>query len=696
MKRVKRAGKYLAAVALSASMCGTAFGGIWQEGDVGWRYVKDDGQSAAVEWVLDGGRYYRLDEGGVMATGWYQDLSDGGRWYYLDPNQGGPLGAMVTGWVMDNGRWYFQDTRTGGPQGGMLTGWQWIDGKCYYLDPAQGGALAVSCTTADGFQVDASGAWVDGTGMVVYEAGKGIPSVISQGLDETGAGSSVSSDLFDDYDLFDDFIIFNGSSFNDSAWENYSDSSVSLWPNNFENGNYSQMSEDERADTEAAIEAFKDEYLTDGMSDFEKEILIIKWLVENCTYECGTGWENSTAYGCIVNGRAQCAGYADAFLQTAKSCGLEARYVHNPTHAWNLIKLDGDWYHVDVTWEDPIGSRDNGYGFEKLWNKYINCEDAWIRNVSSHNTWQPDSIKAEGTAYGPKVVQKYLDEGVIDTSCAESYASIMSEFLASTINEDGSNLFEYDSVGGTADRIVAYMKRVMDGREDRYEIVVSYPDSFPATEVGSFSKLTKLSDEIEDQVNKQINEAYKDVLRGNVKFTLHLQPDANRRYYGIASATIFYMPGQAKKVPYTIHFVDYETGEEVGTQTGEAEKGRNVELNIPDGYRWIQSGDEYGIVNKGSGEYLGMVVRIKSDDPLDMTVRLCNKNKKKEEEKIEEEKIEEEKIEEEKIEEEKIEEEKIEEEKIEEEKIEEEKIEEEKIEEEKMEEENKEIEEGNE
>lgn len=44
----------------------------------------------------------------------------------------------------------------------------------------------------------------------------------------------------------------------------------------------------------------------------------------------------------------------DAFLQTAKLCGLDARYIHNSSHAWNLVKLDGDWYHVDVTWEDPI------------------------------------------------------------------------------------------------------------------------------------------------------------------------------------------------------------------------------------------------------------------------------------------------------------------------------------------------------
>ena len=148
---LRKTGKYVAAAALLSSvMSSTALAGYWTQGGTGWLYVHDDGRTSQSEWIQDGGRYYRINEVGLMHTGWYQDLADGGRWYYLDPNQGGPQGAMMTGWVMDSGRWYFLDTRIGGPQGAMMTGCQWIDGKCYYLDPAQGGALVVSGTTPDG------------------------------------------------------------------------------------------------------------------------------------------------------------------------------------------------------------------------------------------------------------------------------------------------------------------------------------------------------------------------------------------------------------------------------------------------------------------------------------------------------------------------------------------------------------------
>lgn len=111
---------------------------------------------------------------GYMQTGWYQDKNNGGKWYYLWPEAGNRLGCMQTGWLQKDGKWYFFDTRSGS-SGAMLTGWQWIDGKCYYLDPAAGGAMTISNTLLDGSRVGSDGAWVDGSGNAVYQAGKGIP-----------------------------------------------------------------------------------------------------------------------------------------------------------------------------------------------------------------------------------------------------------------------------------------------------------------------------------------------------------------------------------------------------------------------------------------------------------------------------------------------------------------------------------------
>jgi len=62
-------------------------------------------------------------------------------------------------------------------------------------------------------------------------------------------------------------------------------------------------------------------------------------------------------YGVFVNEKAVCAGYAVAFQYLMNRLGIECTYVIGPTnsggwHAWNLIKLEGDYYYVDVTFDD--------------------------------------------------------------------------------------------------------------------------------------------------------------------------------------------------------------------------------------------------------------------------------------------------------------------------------------------------------
>ncbi len=75
--------------------------------------------------------------------------------------------------------------------------------------------------------------------------------------------------------------------------------------------------------------------------------------------------EDDTAVGALLNGQANCDGYADAFYLAGTLAGLEVRYQHGDsrergaddrelkvTHMWNLLKIDGTWRLVDVTWDD--------------------------------------------------------------------------------------------------------------------------------------------------------------------------------------------------------------------------------------------------------------------------------------------------------------------------------------------------------
>lgn len=74
-----------------------------------------------------------------------------------------------------------------------------------------------------------------------------------------------------------------------------------------------------------------------------------------------------TIYGPLVAGYAQCAGYAKAMFYMCEQLGVEVTHVaghrvkDNASHAWVKVKLDGKWYNIDLTWDDPMGKDDKTF-----------------------------------------------------------------------------------------------------------------------------------------------------------------------------------------------------------------------------------------------------------------------------------------------------------------------------------------------
>ena len=136
----------------------------WKNLNGVWYYLNESG-AMETGWVQVKGKWYYLNENGSMQTGWKM-LN--GVWYYLNES-----GAMETGWVQVEGKWYYFNTSGGmetgwvqwndawyyfAPSGEMKTGWVESSGKWYFLKDS--GKMAVSEKTSDGYQVDATGAWV--------------------------------------------------------------------------------------------------------------------------------------------------------------------------------------------------------------------------------------------------------------------------------------------------------------------------------------------------------------------------------------------------------------------------------------------------------------------------------------------------------------------------------------------------------
>ncbi len=95
-------------------------------------------------------------------------------------------------------------------------------------------------------------------------------------------------------------------------------------------------------------------------SDFEKEVIIHDTLCKAVTYDSDFDLDVKdsiyTAYGALVNGHAVCEGYARAFKLLCRYAGIKCILVTGDSrgvgHMWNMVELDSQWYHVDVTWDD--------------------------------------------------------------------------------------------------------------------------------------------------------------------------------------------------------------------------------------------------------------------------------------------------------------------------------------------------------
>lgn len=93
-----------------------------------------------------------------------------------------------------------------------------------------------------------------------------------------------------------------------------------------------------------------------GLSEFETEIYFHDWLCENVVYDQYGDDNIYTAYGALINGVAVCEGYSRAMQYLCNKAGIPCALISGSSrgsgHMWNVIQLDGDWYHTDVTWDD--------------------------------------------------------------------------------------------------------------------------------------------------------------------------------------------------------------------------------------------------------------------------------------------------------------------------------------------------------
>lgn len=98
-----------------------------------------------------------------------------------------------------------------------------------------------------------------------------------------------------------------------------------------------------------------------SLNDFEKIKFVNDFIVKNTVYSTETKGSPHSAYTALAEGKAVCQGYALLAQIMLTELGIDSLYVVGEAggigHAWNLVKLDGNWYHLDTTWNDPTPDR---------------------------------------------------------------------------------------------------------------------------------------------------------------------------------------------------------------------------------------------------------------------------------------------------------------------------------------------------
>lgn len=106
--------------------------------------------------------------------------------------------------------------------------------------------------------------------------------------------------------------------------------------------------------------------------DVINELTVHDYIVNNVRYVLDRN-SDSPAYDALFNGSASCSGYTEVFQTLMDMAGIRCIPVTGQaggdSHIWNMVCLDGQWYHVDTTWDDPVG------GDGTIRHNYFNITD---------------------------------------------------------------------------------------------------------------------------------------------------------------------------------------------------------------------------------------------------------------------------------------------------------------------------------
>ena len=171
--------------------------------------------------------------------------------------------------------------------------------------------------------------------------------------------------------------------------------------------------------------------INDDMEDYDKALILHDYLAKTVEYNMNAVSSSNnqltsvdaharSAYGAIVDKTAVCQGYALAYAHLLSLVGIESEFVTSDymNHAWNMVKIDNDFYHVDVTYDDPVNTSNEDAGLVSH-EYFLRSDESISSSLSSdqkngvrspHYGWSTyDSISCSNSAFDTNLIDNSDD-----------------------------------------------------------------------------------------------------------------------------------------------------------------------------------------------------------------------------------------------------------------------------------------------
>ncbi len=133
---------------------------------------------------------------------------------------------------------------------------------------------------------------------------------------------------------------------------------------------------------EEKVDEIVSSLISGGLSEYDKAMRLHNWLTGHANYTQLDVNDPVNAWvfepeGVLLHGEGVCQSYTDAYALLLNKAGIANTNAESDSHTWNVVKLDGKWYHIDVTWDDPTpGGGEN--------HDWFGLSDYALEGVSEH------------------------------------------------------------------------------------------------------------------------------------------------------------------------------------------------------------------------------------------------------------------------------------------------------------------------